>query len=259
MAFGELLRRFRGEAELTQAALAERSGVGMESIRSLEAGRRRSPRAETVRLLADALGLAGTERAAFTTAATQVPRELPADIQDFTGRVDEVRRLVSALKSPGITVITGPAGSGKTALAIHAANQVDFPAGQLFVKAGRVTAGRGTLVVLDDATDAKQVPSATAAAMIVTSREPLTEVAADNRIVLGGLPTPDALRLLQRIAGVDRWRTDAAATLEVIELCDGRPAALRRAAARLVGRPSWSPVDLAGWLSAEQRRLVGAR
>ncbi|GAB2653769.1 helix-turn-helix domain-containing protein [Kribbella swartbergensis] len=261
-AFGELLRRFRGEAELTQAALAERSGVGMEAIRSLETGRRRSPRPETVRLLADALGLAGAERATFCTAATQVPRELPADVQDFTGRAAEVRRLLQALKSPGVTVVTGPAGSGKTALAVHAARQVHFPGGELFVNlrgsTGRVAAGPGTLLVLDDATDAEQVPRATDATVIVTSREPFGQVAADNHIALTGLPTPDALRLLQRISGADRWRRDPAGTLEVIELCEGLPAALRRAAARLVGRPSWSPADLAGWLNAQRRRLVGA-
>jgi transcriptional regulator with XRE-family HTH domain len=261
--FAELLRRFRGEAELTQAALAERAGVGMEAIRSLETGRRRSPRPETVRLLADALGLAGAERAAFVAASTQVPHELPADIQDFTGRADEVRRLLQALKSPGVTVVTGPAGSGKTALAVHAARQIGFPGGEFFVNPrganDRGTAGSWTLVVLDDATAAEQVPTATDATVIVTSREPVEKVAADNRIVLAGMPTPDALRLLQRLAGADRWRRDPAGTLEVIELCEGLPGALRRAAARLVCRPSWSPGDLAGWLHAQRRRLVGVR
>ncbi|MET7278755.1 helix-turn-helix domain-containing protein [Kribbella sp. NPDC005582] len=255
--FGELLRRFRGAAELTQGALAERSGVGIETIRSLESGRRKSPRDETLRLLIDALGLAAGERARFTAAAGAerqfVPHELPADVQDFTGRADEVRRLVGLLASPGTVVITGRAGAGKTALAVHAARQVAFPNGEIFVNA-RMTSQpvrpvEGALLVLDDVQSAKQVPKATTGTVLVTSRQPLDEAV---HIELGALPTADAERLLHQIVGADRWQQDPAATLEVIELCEGSPAALRRAAARMVGRPSWSPADLRGWLRTKR-------
>lgn len=255
--FGELLRRFRGAAQLTQAGLAELSGVGFETIRSLESGRRKSPRGDTLQLLADALGLAGAERAGFAAAAAgvnreSVPHELPADVQDFTGRADEVRRLVALLAAPGAIVISGPAGSGKTALAVHAARQVAFPAGEIFVNhcrtPGSVRVPEGGLVVLDDVDSPEKVPTATKGTVVVTSRQPLP--AAKNRVELGGLPAPDAVRLLHRIAGPDRWRQDPAATLAVVELCGGMPTALRRAAARMVGRPSWSPADLRGWLQA---------
>jgi tetratricopeptide (TPR) repeat protein len=68
------------------------------------------------------------------------PSQLPASIADFTGRavlLDRLgRRLASARQSATATLITigGPAGIGKTALAVHAAHQARslFPDGQLF-------------------------------------------------------------------------------------------------------------------------------
>ncbi|MFK4083495.1 helix-turn-helix domain-containing protein [Kribbella sp. NPDC020789] len=250
--FGELLRRFRGAAQLTQTGLAERSGVGTETIRSLESGRRRSPRGETLQSLAAALGLAGAELAQFTGSASgpgSVPHELPADVQDFTGRADEVRRLVALLAAPGVIVITGPAGIGKTALAVHAARRVTSPAGEIFVDArsSPMPEPVAALVVLDGVESPEQVPKATAGAVVVTSRNPLN-VASSNQIELAGLPAPDAVELLCRLAGAERWRADPGSTHEVVELCKGSPSALRRAAARMVGRPSWSAADLCGWL-----------
>ena len=67
--FGMLLRQLRLAAGLTQEALAERAGVSARGVQDLERGIRRAPRAETVRLLADALGLSGETRAALITAA----------------------------------------------------------------------------------------------------------------------------------------------------------------------------------------------
>ncbi|MFJ9619197.1 CHAT domain-containing protein [Streptomyces noursei] len=60
--FGPLLRRLRHEAGITQEGLAERAGVGVRTVRGLESGERVEPRVTTVRLLADALGLAPEER-----------------------------------------------------------------------------------------------------------------------------------------------------------------------------------------------------
>lgn len=76
--------------------------------------------------------------------ARPVPRQLPADLNDFAGRSSEVSRLCEALAnravgSPGstaIAAITGPGGIGKTALAVHTAHlSADgFPDGQLYVE-----------------------------------------------------------------------------------------------------------------------------
>ncbi|MEU1244170.1 BTAD domain-containing putative transcriptional regulator [Micromonospora parva] len=73
----------------------------------------------------------------------RTPQELPADVTGFAGRATEIAALNSQLtdsvKQPsmpaGVTLITGTAGVGKTALAVHWAHQVSdrFPDGQLYV------------------------------------------------------------------------------------------------------------------------------
>jgi DNA-binding SARP family transcriptional activator/Flp pilus assembly protein TadD len=71
-----------------------------------------------------------------------VPRQLPAGVAHFTGRVAELaalrawqREAAGAGEAVRITVIGGTAGSGKTALAVHWAHQAaaEFPDGQLYV------------------------------------------------------------------------------------------------------------------------------
>jgi len=68
------------------------------------------------------------------------PCTLPYDLPDFTGRDDELARLVTVGRAPAgggarIVGVDGMGGSGKTALAVHAAHLLapDYPDGQLFV------------------------------------------------------------------------------------------------------------------------------
>src|SRR5690242_7810137 len=63
--FGELLRRYRATVGLTQEELAERAGLSGRGIADLERGARAAPYPQTVRRLADALGLSQEERAAL--------------------------------------------------------------------------------------------------------------------------------------------------------------------------------------------------
>src|SRR5205085_404303 len=67
--FSALLRRFRRAKGLTQEELAERSGLSVRTIRRLETGESVNPQLDTVRLLADALGLTPDERAQLLAAA----------------------------------------------------------------------------------------------------------------------------------------------------------------------------------------------
>jgi len=65
------------------------------------------------------------------------PRQLPIDVQGFTGRKRELGQLsdiCSASSGPRLIVIVGTAGVGKTALSVHWAHrQLDrFPDGQLY-------------------------------------------------------------------------------------------------------------------------------
>src|SRR5215470_3104685 len=69
VSFGALLRGCRHRACLSQEQLAARADLSGRTVRNLEAGRVRSPRAATVRLLASALQLREPERKSWFEAA----------------------------------------------------------------------------------------------------------------------------------------------------------------------------------------------
>jgi transcriptional regulator with XRE-family HTH domain len=91
--FSELLRRFRRQAGMTQEELEKRSGVSERTIRRLETGKRVNPQLETVRLLADALGLDPESRARLLAAAGGHTDDEMSSVQ--TGSATE-RRLAEA-------------------------------------------------------------------------------------------------------------------------------------------------------------------
>jgi transcriptional regulator with XRE-family HTH domain len=172
---GFWLRRQREAAGLTQEELAERSRLSVRTISNLERGRARRPYPRSVRLLASALGLPDTTgddlvtqywavRNSRTTATRRVPswqttetdslppvrraslavpRQLPPAVVHFAGRLNELRALDGLLEQSSwmsagavvISVISGTAGVGKTALAVHWAHQIAerFRDGQLHV------------------------------------------------------------------------------------------------------------------------------
>ncbi|MCU7725287.1 tetratricopeptide repeat protein [Actinoplanes sp. KI2] len=149
--FGLAVRAHRRRLGLSQEDLAERIGVSTSTIGKVESGRIRHPRPVTMRLLADAFGLAGEARDTFCQTAEAPPdppsgfpvvAQLPSDVYPFTGRAAELARLDALLAVAGerptvalISALSGMAGIGKTALAVHWARQVSdqFPDGQLYV------------------------------------------------------------------------------------------------------------------------------
>jgi DNA-binding SARP family transcriptional activator len=92
----------------------------------------------------------------LAAAPAVVPRQLPPDIASFTGREAELARIELALLAAGgaagppLGAIEGPAGIGKSALAIHAAHRVagHFPDGQLYVNLQGATASLAPLAPL---------------------------------------------------------------------------------------------------------------
>ncbi|MEO8511086.1 MAG: helix-turn-helix domain-containing protein [Chloroflexota bacterium] len=157
--FGNRLRRYRETAGLTQDELAEYAGLTAKGISALERGARRRPYPNTVRAIADALGLSAEERAAFIAS---VPSRSPvADSRDrdgaraclswpsessaLIGRDEELRILGAQLVAPEVRLVTvvGPGGVGKTRLATAVGRSLRdenaFPDGVWFVDLAAVS------------------------------------------------------------------------------------------------------------------------
>ena len=154
--FGDLLRRLRSAASLSQEALAERASLSRRGISDLERGARQAPRLETVRLLADALSLSDVDRTALLAAARpeplrldtsrsapSVPVALPTPLTRLIGREPEVQALQSTLRHDDVRLVTltGAGGTGKTRLAIAVAAELRdaFPDGIFFVDLAPLT------------------------------------------------------------------------------------------------------------------------
>jgi predicted ATPase/DNA-binding XRE family transcriptional regulator len=131
--FGSLLRGFRQAQTLSQETLAERSGLSVRGVSDLERGLKARPHLETVRLLAEGLGLNQADRAALIAAARPaqvshriVPSTLPEFPTAIIGRDAAAAAALALLEQPTtrLLTLTGPGGVGKTRLAAHIGHEL---------------------------------------------------------------------------------------------------------------------------------------
>jgi tetratricopeptide (TPR) repeat protein/transcriptional regulator with XRE-family HTH domain len=139
VAFGELLRRYRKAAGLTQEELAERAGLSARGISDLERGIKAVPRKDTVQMLADALRLTPEDRAPFEAARKRGAPPDPltmrrpaitaarsgAEAPPFVGRSRELALLERHLAGDGppVLLLAGEPGIGKSRLLGEAAQR----------------------------------------------------------------------------------------------------------------------------------------
>jgi len=117
VALASLLREHRLRADLTQEELAYAAGVSVRSISDLERGVNLTARKETTRLLADALGLTGADRAYFEsvargTASTATASTATAGIAGASTPLAEPVQTSAAITFPVAT--GGVAGATRT-------------------------------------------------------------------------------------------------------------------------------------------------
>ena len=190
---------------------------------------------------------AGTERL--------VPAQLPVDVTTFTGRTSQLAALDRLLVGradappPRVCVITGTAGAGKTALAVHWAHmRCDrFPDGQIFVNLGghdsphRLTPAAALGQVLAGlAVPADQIPAGTGERAAL-----YRSLLAGRRVlvVLDDATDPDQVRPLLAGGGVvlvvSRHRLSGLVAREGahrVDVGEFTPSETREMVTRLVGR-----------------------
>jgi predicted ATPase/transcriptional regulator with XRE-family HTH domain/tetratricopeptide (TPR) repeat protein len=177
-AFGTLLRHFRLGAGLSQEALAERAQMSADTVSALERGARRAPYAQTITLLAHALGLEPHHRARLEAAATRLPQRrrlravdpstegtlalepahdplavvafhsmdsprhnLPSELSSLLGRAEAIAEIHGLVGDRRLVTLVGAGGVGKTRLALKVAENLltDWPDGVWLAELAPVT------------------------------------------------------------------------------------------------------------------------
>ncbi|MGP3979621.1 NB-ARC domain-containing protein [Streptomyces sp. KR80] len=293
---GQLFLLAKKHAGASQARIAAATGLNQGEVSRIQRGERWVTAIDVLERIADGfampdparvlLGLAPGDWApednpperAVPSPAVVVPAQLPPVVSGFVGRSTELGRLKEH-RHAGCVVVTGPAGIGKTSLAVAWARAVipEFPDGQLYVEVAdpadalagflralgaevpptlpertalfrSVLAGKRVLIVVDGAVSAAQVrpllPGDHRCLVVVTSRDGLDDLVVREgaaRLRLDPMPAQEALDLVVQVAGRRRVEEDPATAGELVDSAGRVPLALRAAAVRLAGGTAEDP------------------
>jgi predicted ATPase/DNA-binding CsgD family transcriptional regulator/DNA-binding XRE family transcriptional regulator len=238
--FGDLLRRHRLAAGLTQDLLAAHAGLSADGIRKLEHGTTRPNRA-TVQRLVLALELSHDDQILFRVAGRPAPRDrqvtsrlaaspelsyrhnLPTALTSFIGRERELSEVQRRLGEARLLTLTGVGGCGKTRLALELSRAVldHYPDGVWLVDLGPLV-------------DATLVPQTVAA--VLNMRE------TPGQPIAGALVTALRERSLLLVLDNCEHVLDTCAQLvdALLHACPGlRVLATSREALRLTGEIAW--------------------
>ena len=163
--------------------------MSVDAIAALERGRRKAPRAFTVRVLAQALELDERHVAAMHAAASgtsEVRRETRLRVPPgpIVGRDQDVSALVAMLGNvgPRCITLTGPGGIGKTRLALEVARQVapTLAAGPAWVALDGVTTPAAVPEMVRSALDVRNAGGDPVGALIEELRDRDVLLVLDN-------------------------------------------------------------------------------
>ncbi len=119
--FGEILRRHRLSAGLSQEDLAARAGVSIETIGALERGVRRAPYRATVALLSEGLSLSAQASRELEDAARRNRARRPSGpaATSLIGRDADIAQVTALIGKHRLVSVIGSGGIGKTRLALE--------------------------------------------------------------------------------------------------------------------------------------------
>ncbi|SEP94383.1 DNA-binding transcriptional activator of the SARP family [Lentzea albida] len=194
------------------------------------------------------------------------PEQLPPDIDDFTGRAEEIARALDTL--PRTVGIAGMHGSGKTALAVRIGHLARdrFPDGQIFVQGHDVASellravgvenpvgdraalwrekarGKRFLIVVDDLQDPVSVKDlhVPGSAMILTSVRRWNELPGVTWLVIAGLAVPEAREFFAKIADPARLAAEPELVTRVLDRVSHLPNPIRVLGGKLSSRPRFT-------------------
>lgn len=148
--------------------------------------------------------------------------QLPAPPPDFTGRAAAIEAIARHMPAAtmAVTVITGPPGAGKSALAVNAAHLARnaFPDGQLYVSLGGLGAPREALDALGELVRSLGVPATRVPADIAERAALYRSILAGRRVLVLADDAASAAQVRPLLPGTQGSAAIVTSSLRLVDL-----------------------------------------